>query len=260
MAERREANWRGVPAWRVDAEDLRVLVCPERGAKVMSAFHVSTGRDFLLPAPLRPPRPLTYGSLWTAYDACGWDDAFPTLGECAYPGAGRLAGVRLPDHGEVWSRPWSDHSTDGDAAVALSIQGLALPYLLHKRVAVVDHTLRLDYELLNEGDEAMPFQWAAFPLFARRFIDHEDGGDGWAGFADTERGAWQRLDWDPALVPSLSRHEAEDWIALCPGIGDGADLEAAVDNGSARVVDPGQSFRWWVALTAGCGDNYFNSS
>lgn len=254
MAERQEANWRGVPAWRVATDDLWVQVCPERGGKVMGVFHVSQGRDFLVPAPLRPPRPLTYGSLWTSYDLCGWDDAFPTVGECGYPGAGRLAGVRLPDHGEVWSREWEDATEqEGGADVVMSVRGMALPYLLRKRLSVVDTTMTLSYELTNEGDEPMPFQWAAYPLFAKRFIGAEDSGDDWAAVVDTDRECWLRLAWDPAEVPWYRRIEAEDYVVLSPTTADGADLESAVAAGRFRSVDPGQTASWWVTLTAGTG-------
>ncbi len=244
MAERERGDWRGMPAWRVATGDLWVVVCPGWGGKVVSVFHVPTRRECLAPAPLRPPRTPTYGSLWRSYDLFGWDDAFPTMGECAYPGPGRLAGVRLPDHGEVWSRPWDDESAADSADVVLAIRGMALPYLLRKRLSVDGSAVTLAYELVNEGDEPMPYQYAAFPLWPRGAVL---SGPGWAAISGV------RLSWDPAALPWYQSIRAEGYVATSPMTADGPDLESAVVAGKALVVEPGATARWTLTAAISTG-------
>ncbi|MDQ1445567.1 MAG: hypothetical protein QOI20_2031, partial [Acidimicrobiaceae bacterium] len=211
-SQRQPATWRGLPAWRVASGQVWVVVCPERGGKITSLFDVKARREWLVPAPIQPLRALTYGSLWSAYEMCGWDDAFPTLGDCAHPGPGRAADVRLPDHGEVWALPWADETDRADAAVMTSVRGAALRYRLRRKLSVDGPTLRLDYTLDNEGPDPIPFQWAAHPLIGTR-PDSEvvtpvpvargpgsvprfaptDAGLGWATVVDRGSGHWLRL-------------------------------------------------------------------
>ena len=256
MAERLEATWRGLPAWRIATDELWTIVCPERGGKITSIFHVPEGREWLAPAPLTQVRPLTYGSLYSSYDMCGWDDAFPTFGECDYPGPGRLAGVRLPDHGEVWSREWEDESGP-TGPVVMSIGGVALPYRLRKRVSVEGAALTLDYDLMNEGDEPMPFQWVGHPMLGRRFVGDTASGDGWVTAMEVGRPGWLRVAWNPAEVPArmdLQGSGYVDWVVFGPATSAEPSLEAAVAAGQAPVLPPGQTARWTVTATVGAGD------
>ena len=71
--------------------------------------------------------------------------------------------VRLPDHGEAWSRPWS-YRLDGDSVI-LSIDGKALPYHFMKKIFLSDDTLVVDYSAENRASVRIPFQWAAHALF-----------------------------------------------------------------------------------------------
>lgn len=223
-SERQPATWRGLPAWRVASGDVWVVVCPARGAKITSLFDVRGAREWLTTAAPGELRPLTYGALWSAYEMCGWDEVFPTLGECAHPGPGRSTGVRLPDHGEVWSVPWDDETPDDGAHVVCSVSGVALPYRLRRTVRVDGPTLRLDYELTNTGEDPLPFQWVPHLLV---------------------HGTGLRLDWDADGLP---------WTMALNGLtvpttADGPDLAAAVEARRARTLAPGATTHWHLTTT-----------
>ena len=274
-SERQPATWRGLPAWRVASNELWAVVCPERGGKIASLFDVRTGREWLVPAPLRPLRPLTYGSLWSAYEMAGWDEVFPTLGECAHPGPGRATGVRLPDHGEVWALPWTDETPADGAEVVCSVAGAALPYRLRRTLSVDGPALRLDYELANDGVDPLPCQWLAHPLIGVRpdtellvagDVDLSGRGLRFAPMdttvasaiaVDRDSGAWLRLDWDPvdvrwfAFVADDGGLNPNPNVVLSPATGWGPDLRTAAGAQAAMTVPPGGAARWSLRATVG---------
>jgi hypothetical protein len=260
--KREPTTWRGVRAWRLAGARLWAVICPERGAKITSLFDAATGREWLVPAPLRPLRPLTYGALWSAYEMCGWDEVCPTLEECAFPGPGRAAGHRLPDHGEVWAMAWEDESGSAlhDPAAVASVLGAALPYRLRRRAAVEDgDTLVLDYELANGGEDALPFQWAAHPLVTAGPAASISVGPGWVMIDD--RGTWLRFEWDSADVPwfAFERGDAElsdrGAVVPMPSTGRERSLLASVEGGpgAVRSVAAGEVARWRRRATGGGG-------
>jgi len=254
--QREPAAWRGLPAWRLAAARLHVVVCPSRGAKITSLFDAATGRQWLVPPPLDPLRPLTYGALWAAYEQCGWDEVCPTLGECAYPGPGRAAGRRLPDHGEVWALPWEDETAaadndtaDGAGAVVTSVRGAALPYRLTRRARLEGDSLILDYLLVNEGDDPIVIQWAAHPRLAPGDGLDVTGGLDSVTAVDAASGGWLRFEWDPAVLPGLAVDPGCLPVPM-PATASGPSLaQAAVP----PTVEPGQSAAWWLRATVGGG-------
>jgi hypothetical protein len=255
------------------------MICPPRGGRISSLFDPHAGREWLVPAPLRPLRAVTHGSLWSAYEMCGWDDAFPTIGDCAHPGPGRATGVRLPDHGEVWSMAWEDETEavdPGGEAVVLSAVGAALPYRLTRRFMIDGPTVRLDYSLANEGADALPFQWAAYPLVLLR-PDSEvvtpvpvaagpglrfpagDEAVEWAAVVDRETGNWLHFSWDAAEVPWFGAVVDDEGlnprtnVVLLPTTGGGPDLEAAAVASRVRILEPAATARWTLRATVGSG-------
>ena len=85
------------------AGDARVVIEPDHGARLTSL--VLAGREWLQQpvVELRAAQPF---DAFVRPDIAGWDEMVPT---CV---AVEHAGVALPDHGEVWSRPWHVVSAD----------------------------------------------------------------------------------------------------------------------------------------------------
>ena len=155
-------TFRGWPAHILQSEECAVTIVPALGGKIASIVHHRTGREFLAQPAADPVSPPEVDGRFVESDPFGFDDMFPTI----------LAGpmtldngqtVRLPDHGEVWSRAWK-HERSNDA-VRLTVDGCALPYRLSKSRALADpRTLGIDYTLTTLASCGFQAIWAAHPL------------------------------------------------------------------------------------------------
>jgi galactose mutarotase-like enzyme len=157
--------WHGVAAWAIEGDTHRVVMVPDMGAKIVSLVDKRDGFEWVVGAGPRPVKPVAYGALWHEQDMAGWDEMFPTIIACPYPGAGPLHGTPLPDHGEAWTLPWVAEQT-GEGELALTLIGRALPYHLTRQASfAAPNTLRLNYTLVNLSTDAMPYIWAAHAQF-----------------------------------------------------------------------------------------------
>jgi len=162
----RAIRWQGWDAWALECADLRVVTVPALGAKLVSLLDKRSGREWLAGPGDRPLQPIPYGARFQEQDMSGWDEMFPTISACAYPGPGEAHGAALPDHGEVWSLPWQvEESSAG--RLTLAVQGRALPYRLTRTLTCrAPDTLDMRYQLTNLSHYALPYIWAAHPQLA----------------------------------------------------------------------------------------------
>lgn len=159
-------TWYGMSAWSLESSDLRVVTVPDMGAKIVSIFDKRAKHEWLLPPGNHSFKPVAYGSAFVDQDMSGWDEMFPTINACTYPAPGPYAGVKLPDHGEVWALPWNVNQA-GQDVLQMSVSGRVLPYRLSRSMTLTDsRTLRLDYEVVNTGDAPFAGFWAAHPQFS----------------------------------------------------------------------------------------------
>jgi galactose mutarotase-like enzyme len=126
------------------------------------------GREWLWRSdqiPLAPPKPGT--SYVETADSGGWDECFPTVGPCPILGA-PPGTPPLPDHGELWSAPWSSSVYDGADGTTLagSARGTAFPYEFHRQITQdpAEPVVRFRYLLRHTGDKPFPWIWSAHPL------------------------------------------------------------------------------------------------
>lgn len=143
------------------AGDLAVVVVPALGGKLCSI--VWQGREVLARNPLRSAH---YAASFADFDASGFDECLPTIGACAYPEE-PWQGIAIPDHGEVWSIPWS-RRVDADR-LRLGVHGVRFPYTFEKTVELrPSGSIRLAYALTNHAPFPFKFLWSAHPLLAPR--------------------------------------------------------------------------------------------
>ena len=148
-------------------------ILPAVGGKIAS-LHLA-GREWLWTNPVLPrrvPDEATRADDDASYvrtaDSGGFDECFPTVSPCTLPGRlPRFGGLRLPDHGELWShRPAVEVARDagGESATA-TWTGRRMPYRL-ARTALVrpDGRVALRYAVTNGGDAPLPFLWSSHPL------------------------------------------------------------------------------------------------
>ena len=145
----------------------RVTIYPELGGKI-GALELG-GRQWLWTSDVIPYRtPVDGASYVETADSGGYDECFPTVGACTLPGGmSAFGGLRLPDHGELWSqRPTLEIRTQNGGQSATCIwQGRRMPYRFTREVIVAaSGEVVMRYAATNLGDARLPFLWSAHPL------------------------------------------------------------------------------------------------
>jgi galactose mutarotase-like enzyme len=156
----KQVRWHGFEGWQLEDDRLRVVIVPALGAKIASLVDLTGPFEWMAP-PTHDVRQRNYGDSFIEHDLAGWDEMFPTIVACPSPFD---SGVMLPDHGEVWALPWAVTATDANA-LTLTVEGRAMAYRLTRTASLGQGVLRLHYHLANRSGQAMPFLWAAHPLF-----------------------------------------------------------------------------------------------
>jgi galactose mutarotase-like enzyme len=146
----------------LDTDAVRAVLLPGCGAKLASLVHKGLDVETLWQNPSGAYTCSAYGDPYGNGEFSGIDETFPATNRCFYEND-PWAGVEIPDHGEVWSRPW-EHSREADA-VRLWIHGVRFPYRLEKEVSLNGSRLINRYRAANLSTFRMDFIWAAHPLF-----------------------------------------------------------------------------------------------
>jgi galactose mutarotase-like enzyme len=158
MAEGNKTTWHGFAALALESELRRVVMVPDLGGKIVSIFDKAHDHEWLVP-PMREVKQVQFGATFVEQDMAGWDEMLPTITACT------VDGFSYPDHGEVWSIPWTVEQVAGK--LILSVDGVARPYHFTRAATLVTaDELELHYRLKNTGDKPMPYLYAAHPQFA----------------------------------------------------------------------------------------------
>jgi galactose mutarotase-like enzyme len=150
----------------LSSDQLSVTVLAGRGARITSLRNVRDGREWLLqsrePALGARPEPDT---IFTETDNYGWDEMFPTVDACTFPTDPYL-GTPVPDHGELWSRPW-EVVQETDVLVSHRLRSDRFGYTFERTLRLEGATLRGDYRcVVNAGTgAALPLLWTPHPQF-----------------------------------------------------------------------------------------------
>ena len=143
---------------------LRLVVLPEAGARIWQITYKPLNADILWNNPRLPP---SIQPLHTSYDdnwCGGWDDLFPN------DEAGLLAGLQVPDHGELWTGAWDaePQEQEGAASLHLSFRTPITRFLAERSMHLRRDScvLEMRYRLTNTGSKALPFLWKLHPAFA----------------------------------------------------------------------------------------------
>jgi hypothetical protein len=146
----------GIPAVAVENAHVRAVLLPSLGGKLWQLTHVPSGRDLLWHHPRLAPRPVPSEAIYDDLFFGGWDLLFPN----DEPEA--LSGVAMPDHGEVWSRPWQydvEVATSDKATVHMWVDAPRSRCRLESWVTVTrgEPRVRFRHRLANEGTTALPY-------------------------------------------------------------------------------------------------------
>ena len=157
----------GIVGIRLNTEQFSVTVAPQLGGKITSLINRKTRREFISRTNISY-RLRTYGDHFEDYERDGADECFPTVGPGPFP-VFPWEGIRVPDHGEVWTLPW-EYQIKGER-LHMWARGVRLPYTFERRISFETLArqekpyIRLSYRVKNESPYDMPFVYAFHPLF-----------------------------------------------------------------------------------------------
>ena len=154
--------YKDIEAVILENDFLRVSILPRWGSKIASIYSLKRNYELLWQNPNKNFVRTEYGADFSDGDCSGFDEMFPSISRCYYED-GPWAGTEIPDHGEVWTIPWTETSDKGTCR--MSVQGVRFPYVLQKEVSLEGPDLVIRYTL--ENPTRFPFYsiWAAHPLF-----------------------------------------------------------------------------------------------
>lgn len=184
---------------------VEVRIVPRLGSRILSLKDLRTGREWM-------DRPLgntlfanASGEDFTDGTFAGADECLPTIGAC------RLGNRDLPDHGEVWSLPWTLDEEILEQGILTTEASLPRsPFLFRRSLALEGATVTLGYSLTNTGEGIESFLWAIHPLLAIR------PGDRIVLPEEVRTVTVESVSGMPAVMPgaSLSWPDADRGIAL----------------------------------------------
>lgn len=160
MTARVSSDWsyHGLRALVLENNHMRVVVLPELGGKVWQITGTRNNREFLWHNDRLQPRKVPFG---TGYDDSffgGWDELFPN------DAPEDLAGEPYPDHGELWTSPWSwsvEQEGPEVVSVRLTLRTPISGCLLEKTLTLNSGqpSLTLSHRIENTLPKALPFLW-----------------------------------------------------------------------------------------------------
>jgi galactose mutarotase-like enzyme len=140
----------------LENEAIRAVVLPLHGGKVTSLYSKKKEFELLFQNPKGSYSAAEPYAPFEEYEACGFDDAFPTIDACEMQVGDRM--VAYPDHGEIWSAPF-DFQVRGDR-VLTSWSSSILPYAYFKEFSLEQNCLKVSYRITNTGRDSFPYLWA----------------------------------------------------------------------------------------------------
>lgn len=158
----RETAHKNLPAVALENEALRAVFVPRGGGKLASLIWRATDSELLMQNDAPEFRLAAHGATFDLGECAGFDDMLPTIDPCVIQHAGRS--VTLPDHGEVWTLPWTVESSDANS-LTLAVECRRVPARLRKRLWLDGGCLHMDYTLQHTGKALLELLYAAHPLF-----------------------------------------------------------------------------------------------
>lgn len=150
----------GFEIYVLQNQNLELSVVPELGAKVISLINRRSGREWMsCPTGGRKLFPNRPGDDFAASTLVGWDECLPTIAPCVWKNR------QLPDHGEVWSVPWTiDQEAFHQGVLKTSVTLTTSPFRFERSLTLRQNEIHVNYRLENVGHEAEKFLWAMHPL------------------------------------------------------------------------------------------------
>jgi hypothetical protein len=175
---------------------VEIAVVPELGAKIISLKNLRTQREWLW----RPKDKIElFKNLpqddFSASTLIGIDECLPTIAPCLWRGR------QLPDHGEVWSRPWVvEQSAWQHGILKTSIKLEKSPLEFERTLQLREDHLQFNYKLFNLTAMEERFNWAIHPLL--RLTDGDE-----LELPESTRALFNGNDWIDSVAAAISQNK-----------------------------------------------------
>lgn len=154
----------GFAVYVLGDEQVELAVVPELGARIISLKNLRSGREWLW----HPSGGLKLfrsrvGDDFASGPLVGMDECLPTIAPCSWRGR------TLPDHGEVWSVPWTvDAAAWETGSLRTSVKLGISPLEFERQIELCENEIHLEYRLRNLGAADESYLWAMHPLLRFR--------------------------------------------------------------------------------------------
>ena len=151
-----ESEFKKCKCIQLENEVLKILILPELGGKVASIFRKDKSFELLFQNKEDQYKSPELYADFEEFDASGFDDAFPSIDAGEVYIVSRK--VMYPDHGEIWSSAFTYKIVD--EKIIMNYESRILPYSYKKTLYLESDSLRVEYEIINRGNEDIPCIWA----------------------------------------------------------------------------------------------------
>jgi len=150
----------GFEVFALRNDDLEISLVPELGAKIISLINRHTGREWMWsPGTERKLFRNEPGDDFATSTLIGWDECLPTVAPCWHQDR------HLPDHGEVWSLPWTmDRDAWRQGRLKTAVKLRVSPLDFERTIELRGNVVQLSYQLTNRSAMAEKFLWAMHAL------------------------------------------------------------------------------------------------
>jgi len=148
------------PIYELRNAKVQLAIVPDLGARIISLKNLATNREWLW----HPPGQMKlfrnrFGDNFVLSPLVGVDECLPTIAPCDWQGR------TLPDHGEVWSEPWTfDKDCWKRGLIKTSIRLKISPFDFERTIELSDDQVRIHYTLTSRSEIDEQFIWAMHPL------------------------------------------------------------------------------------------------
>ncbi|MCA1809954.1 MAG: hypothetical protein ABR497_09455 [Kiritimatiellia bacterium] len=139
-----------------------VRYAPDDGGRICELAY--DGTQLLTPAPsgFRPPRH-DHGR-YESRPVYGYDDCWPTVDACRYPGTD----WRIPDHGELCWERWQ--VTPGKDRLTFNTASIYLPATFRRTMIFRDNLLIWQFHVASAARRSLPFMHVMHPLMPLKHV------------------------------------------------------------------------------------------
>ena len=146
----------GEEAYSLESNELSCICIPRRGGKIASIKHRETGFELLFQNPKGVFSDADIFSHFEDFEACGFDDAFPSIDAGTVSVGGSL--IPYPDHGEIWR--FEFQCTEISEGLSLTYDSKLLNYRFKKTFIAEGNKLNCIYSIKNNSEKAFPCFYA----------------------------------------------------------------------------------------------------